>query len=51
MPASFGKGGAAIFMPASPLGMSDAASVIGKCNLRFVTGREQCYAVAISNSD
>ena len=40
---AFVKGVAAIFQPASPIGMSDAASVIGKCNLQFVTGPEQSY--------
>ena len=40
---TFGTGGAALFKPASLLGMPDAASIIGKCNLYFVTGHEQCY--------
>ena len=37
---AFGKGSAVIFKPASPLGMRDAASIIGKCNLYFVTSHE-----------
>ena len=40
---AFGKGGAAIFKPASPMGMPDAAGAMGKCHLYFVTSREQCY--------
>ena len=37
---AFGKGSAVIFKPASPLWMRDAASIIGKCNLYFVTSHE-----------
>ena len=40
---AFGKGGAALFKPASPLGMPDAASIIGNFNFYFVTSYEQCY--------
>ena len=35
---TFGKSGAAIFKPASPLGMLDATGIIGKCTrLQSVT--------------
>ena len=37
---AFGKGSAVIFKPASPSGMRDAASIISKCNLYFVTSHE-----------